>query len=725
MAASSLTAANKISPEGIMFLHKAALERSVIGEKMMNVNTPQSVKVLVALNEGATVDDFAGYDVDCVISDSFIVVNLPVDKIEEFSELDAVQRVSFGEELKPCLEKANASTGVDKVHAGSDGLPQVYDGTGVIAGIFDTGLDPNHIMFRAADGTTYRVKRFFNMTSNVTYTEDNMEKATTDKSTESHGTHCAGIMAGLGGQKGQYGGYKNIFGTTSPAKVSGAVPYTGVATGADIAMGGGTLTYSNISSGCKKVIEYAKSVGKPAVINLSIGRVVGPHDGSSDLSRALNDLSSDAIIFVAAGNEADVKCSILKKLSSSDNKVQTFISPSSTTLDANAAFWANNSTELSAKVGLYSKSKKAITKTISMTGANLTITGTSYSNPSYIHDADFNNAFTASSFVMLDKGVDKINNRAYVTVSISWTRNSSTNSNNDVVPVFIVNGAAGQTILATTSEEFSDLGDAAFDDGTTAETINDHACGKNVIAVGAYSTRNSFVTLSGKLLGYQDETMVENAAYFSSYGTTADGRNLPHICAPGFPVISAYSKYYISSQNLGNDDVEAKVTANGRDNYWGQMSGTSMACPYAAGVGALLLQVNPNLTVSEVRDILMQTATNDTHTAAGNKIQWGAGKINALQAVKKVLDMGGVGEIYADEDMRLIVTSDGGKQYNVFLAGVDAFDATVYSLAGASLNTVHIDGNEGNIDASNLASGVYVLEVKADNAHFTKKFVVK
>lgn len=155
------------------------------------------------------------------------------------------------------------------------------------------------------------------------------------------------------------------------------------------------------------------------------------------------------------------------------------------------------------------------------------------------------------------------------------------------------------------------------------------------------------------------------------------------------------------------------------------MSGTSMSSPFVAGVGVVMLQANPNLTVSEVRNIMMETATKDEYTAKGDPIQWGAGKINALEAVKKVLGLGGVGEIFADENTRLILTQSGDKQYNVFLAGVDEFNATVYNMSGSAVKTVNFAGNEGTLDASSLSAGVYVVEVKADNAHFTKKIVVK
>lgn len=725
-ASSSMFAAEKISPMGLMFLQKASLEKNITGSKIMTVNGSQYEKVLVTLKEGATVDDFEGYDIDCNIGNKFLVVNLPIDEIRSFSELDAVKTLTCGEVFEPCLDQALKSTKMDIVHAGGEGLPQAFDGTGVIAGLFDTGIDPNHAMFRGPDGTSYRVKRFFNMANGVTYTDETMSKATTDKSTESHGTHVAGIMAGLGGQNGQYGGIKKVFGKETATKVTGNIPFTGVASGADIAMGGGELTIANITSGCKKIVDYAKSVGKPAVINLSLGHVVGPHDGSSNLCQVLDELGKDAIIFVSSGNDGETDCSLSKTFTASDNSIKTFIAPNKSAYDATSAFWAYDNKPLSFQIALYSKKGGNITKTLDVNNSMI-LAGTNYTNPAYSHDVDFNNAFSSSSFIIVEKGVDSVNKRAYITLSISWTRNLSTNSSNDIVPLFIVKGAEGQKVLGTVTSKlgFSNLDLAGFDNGNAKESINDNATGKNIIAVGAYSTRSTFITLSGKVYGFNNPDMLGDVASFSSYGTSFDGRNLPNICGPGYPVISAYSRYYYTSQNLGEDDIEAKATVNDRDNHWGQMSGTSMSSPFVAGVGVVMLQANPNLTVSEVRNIMMETATKDEYTAKGDPIQWGAGKINALEAVKKVLGLGGVGEIFADENTRLILTQSDDKQYNVFLAGVDEFNATVYNMSGSAVKTVNFAGNEGTLDASSLSAGVYVVEVKADNAHFTKKIVVK
>ncbi len=86
--------------------------------------------------------------------------------------------------------------------------------------------------------------------------------------------------------------------------------------------------------------------------------------------------------------------------------------------------------------------------------------------------------------------------------------------------------------------------------------------------------------------------------------------------------------------------------------YTGEFGGTSSACPIVAGVAALVLSANPNLTAREVRQILEQTADkiidNDpdpqlglrygTYENGGHSQWFGYGKVNAYKAVKAAAD---------------------------------------------------------------------------------------
>ncbi len=71
-------------------------------------------------------------------------------------------------------------------------------------------------------------------------------------------------------------------------------------------------------------------------------------------------------------------------------------------------------------------------------------------------------------------------------------------------------------------------------------------------------------------------------------------------------------------------------------NYNDVFGGTSAAGPLVAGVAALVLSVNPNLTADKVREILYTTATD--MGSPGRDDMYGAGRVNAYAAVKKAMN---------------------------------------------------------------------------------------
>lgn len=115
----------------------------------------------------------------------------------------------------------------------------------------------------------------------------------------------------------------------------------------------------------------------------------------------------------------------------------------------------------------------------------------------------------------------------------------------------------------------------------------------------------------------------EAISMFSSAGPTVDGRIKPDISAPGSDVISAYH------------------TA---DNAYASISGTSMACPHAAGTIALLKTRDVKLPYEKARELLIgysdQAMRFSGRVCAGirdnvfpNNV-FGNGRINALKSLR-------------------------------------------------------------------------------------------
>lgn len=125
--------------------------------------------------------------------------------------------------------------------------------------------------------------------------------------------------------------------------------------------------------------------------------------------------------------------------------------------------------------------------------------------------------------------------------------------------------------------------------------------GINVITIGASDS-------SGHIAG------------FSGSGPTRDGRIKPDVVAPGVDLISL-----VPSGVKRPDPI---------DPYYSRESGTSLSTPIAAGLSALLLQANGNLTPSGVKAAIVRGAgkLNDTHGEIYEEYYQGAGLIDALSS---------------------------------------------------------------------------------------------
>jgi thermitase len=106
-------------------------------------------------------------------------------------------------------------------------------------------------------------------------------------------------------------------------------------------------------------------------------------------------------------------------------------------------------------------------------------------------------------------------------------------------------------------------------------------------------------------------------AYFTSYGDWVE------VAAPGVNIYSTLPTYHVTL----NDPPYS------RSRNYDYLSGTSMACPHAAGVAALIWSRFPNATRDWVRARLRYTA-EDLGTP-GFDIYYGYGRINAKNAVEQ------------------------------------------------------------------------------------------
>ena len=156
------------------------------------------------------------------------------------------------------------------------------------------------------------------------------------------------------------------------------------------------------------------------------------------------------------------------------------------------------------------------------------------------------------------------------------------------------------------------------------------------------------------------------------------------------------------------------------------MCGTSMACPYATGVIALWAEAYPQLTFDDVVNIITETSNSDSYVAKGNKVQWGAGKINAYEGLKKAIQLnpdGAVGNINSDKN--ILVNNMGNNSYEIFVANESSLKTDVYDLSGRKVATAVSDGNTVVVNLDGQQKGVYVIGVTGKSAHYSHKVLVK
>ena len=715
------------------------------------------VGAFITLAPGFSVSDLEAEGVDVVNARGGIVLaRLSASEIAILEESEAVKSITVEKSVDTKMNLARELTGIDRIHAG-DGLPQPYTGKGVLAGIVDGGFDPNHLNFMNPDGTT-RIKSFTYFRpmqqggyNTETYGSDYIHNIDTESSETFHGTHTLGIMAG------GYRGDVTVGKATTDPTVPGGIrpgtevianPYYGVATGADIAIASGAGTDYLMALGMEEILNYAydhaRETGKryPVVINLSLGTNIGPHDGTSTISRYMDAVTASdevpAVICVSAGNEGDLPIALNKRLTAEDNSVKTCFKSLDVAPDTypNAVveqvyIYSDSETPFELQAVIINRSRGREALRIAIEGTPEGVEKYYVSSSDYMSaDTDFVSEQLAKNFtgyIGVAGMLDTTESGRYMGVVDMMLWNTPDN-NDDYVVGLIATGTDGQRIdLYTTGNFFTldDLGlsDRGYQSGTTDGTISDVATGHNVVVVGSYNTRDRWTSVDGYIYGYGDMFSNHRVSDFSSYGTLLDGRELPTVCAPGATVISSTNEYYLEKYNLGDDNRQAVAEANGRKYSWHQCVGTSMSAPLVSGTVATWLEANPYLTYQDVIEIIRSTALVDEDVRAGNPVQWGAGKFDAYSGLKAALDKAGISAPLSgasDGPSVMLRPVDGG--YEVFLAGASALDVCLTDIAGCCVAHVAATGNETIITTDGICKGIYILTV---NGCHSRKIVVR
>jgi len=654
-------------------------------------------------------------------------LKVPVMMLKDLTKLPGLLALDLDQPMAPDLDSARSKTRVDSIHRGI-GLSQAYSGENVVVGIIDAGFDYGHPTFYDTSFSQYRVKRVWeqktagNPPSSFGYGAEFADSASIlaknfDVIETTHGTHVGGIAAGSG-----YGG-----------QGGNRTKYRGMAFGSDLVL---TAIYPDANywlntgmvdmlDGIKYTFQYAASVGKPAVANLSWGAVLGPRDGSSLFSQALDSLVGQGKIFVlSGGNNGQKKLHLKKTFTAVDTIVHTFLTmPDIIPKENRLEIWGDTGKPFCLKISIYNaNSVRSSTEWICLDGQTRM-----FGLPGN----------TDSAFFTVTAQYSDLNNKPHILVQV-LSRLSL--SNRIALSVKSSSGTVHlwQGIVIKTVGYYGTFTKYLYPwavDGDVQFTCGDLASTRKAIAVAAYNSKVAFTNISGISLSY-DGYVNGRIAPFSSLGPTADGRIKPDIAGPGLALASGISSFDTSFQ-AGGSDYSSLVSKyilpqTGKTYAYGMLGGTSMAAPAVSGIVALLLQVNPMLKPEDILNLFKQTAIHDNQTGIipenGNNV-WGFGKVNAYRAIKKLLEPTGIQHL--DENAHFLIFPNPTQgQFNMEYLGtgndnlsIQIFDPVGRMMSASSWAT-KAGSNIKQLDTKGYAAGIYQIILRKGNQKSSVRIVV-
>lgn len=563
-----------------------------------------------------------------------VSARVPVDKVAELALSNAVHHFEFtlhqGVTLNDSMRVKNR---VNQVQQGLAPLPQGYDGTGVVMGYIDSGLDIFHPDFRTADDSTRVIKYWDQIPPpngqspapfgyGVVYTQQQLDAGgfvpvePADNS-YGHGTTVIGTGSGNGLANGRHKGVapeSEIIVVASPVGV--AVPNWP----------------ATVADGLDYIFREAEAMGKPAVVNASLGSIMGSHDGKDAAALFIEQMLNEQggrVMVAAAGNFNVWPAYHLHTDVGADTTFTWFIKHTNSVLGDTAVvieLWADAADfdEVHFAIGydrigppLQFRGNTQFRTIDQIIGQNVVDTLFSTSG----------NQLGIVQYYAAERG-EQIEMQVVMVDpdSTGWFRLMSTGNGKFDLWGNSNSGVSGMHTSIPTVANFPPIVNYVLPDNNQ-HIVDSWACLPNVITVANYNNEVSYVNYAGNV-----ETVPgieRDIANNSSKGPTRDLRQKPDIAASGDITFTAAPVQAI--QDLITFANGYKVDPGGMHIRQG---GTSIASPVVAGTAALFLQRCPTATAQEILKAITENAYSDNFTPAllpDNR--WGAGKLDAFKTV--------------------------------------------------------------------------------------------
>ena len=567
-------------------------------------------------------------------------VAIPAGRVRELESEDAVRGIQgfgYGELMNDTMR---AKTRIDDVQAGLAPLLHGYDGTGVVVGTVDTGMDFNHPDMKNTDGTT-RVLHFWDHNRPVdvnTPAEYGYGQEWSKADIDGGGYPYLGTT---GGGDSDAGGHGTTVACTAAGNGGISGHYIGGAPKADLVIvsartSNNPFFASDVADGVKYIFDHATALGRPAVVNLSLGSYLGSHDGLDPAA-----LLIDSMITAAPGRSVVCAAGNSGLLAPYHVRME---------VDADTAFtWLRTNPTNSGFGGPHVY--------IDMWGDTAQMNGIRYgigvdSLPGNGYRLRGQTAFhdmqDAVNTLLVDTLYSELGNRMAVCTTLATLRGGQYE-----FELLIVNpdSAAQRWRLMMTGDGVCDgwasrplglselvstvsgnpppseavypaMAHYTFPDRNSS-IVDAWACSPNTITVGNYNNIQHYTAVNGAQVNLNDGA--EGAiSYTSSWGPARTGLVKPELAAPGSITFSALPLGMVSGFLGGPDIVKL-----GADSIHVRAGGTSIAAPAVTGAVALYMEQCPYATHAHIRQALIAAAVQDAFTQAGPPERWGAGKLDA------------------------------------------------------------------------------------------------
>lgn len=626
-----------------------------------------------------------------VVSPTVLTAVIPASFVETLSGMEDVLRMEKPRQFQMNMTESRACSNVDKIHEGT-GLETPFTGKGVVIGVIDQGFEYRHLAFLDANKEP-RVRAVWNRKTYPASTSPTTDIPSGGDGFDSdgHATHVTGIAAG--------------------SKVDGNDLY-GMAPEAELIMIPSTFDGAEVAEDVKYIKDLAEGEGKPWVVNMSFGGLLGPHDGTSSSDRVITTMTGPGgLIAAAMGNDGDTPMHASYTFQEDDETVYLLINSEKCTNDiARFDIWgqaADGNTYLEVKPFDYTRTSGAM---------------------DYKDNLFWRNAGSVTG------EIDPWNKKEHYEIYVNIGRLSGELG-------VAVTGKKGQTFHA-----WCNNGNGQFTTGTRPFNCKfiagdseycvseGGATIPSAIAVGSYNSANNWFSSVNNQTYYLTMGNLRNLdeiSYFSNSGPLVDGGMKPTVCAPGSFVKSAVSKY---SPNFDATSayITSVVTYKFNKYYYAAKQGTSMSTPAVSGILALWLQAYKDLTPAQAVEVIRKTSVHDEYTGSAEwSAQAGYGKIDAYEGLKEVLRLASNTGI--DEKLNTgqpVTLKKGLDEWKVLFNNDESYaDISLYSAGGQLVQSHRLGGlkrgDESVVSLSGLQPGVYVISINTTASNITRKVVVK